>query len=1299
MMPSSDELGRDREQADEVAQPDLSGYDDNQPLLRPERQLTGDQRYDELVAATFDRPLPFPGSEEELWPILQHTFQYGTDPTTWKVTSPTATDPRSIELASGTVDRAVEYTSLMNPDMAADLPQSPSAMLLLAEVSASAQDGYVGPQILEALYGEDFSQADIGTDTDEYHLQVYDYIHNKLSPSANLAVMISVAGLTRTPGDSNMPNLNQGRHPDSFLASVKAYIDNNDMSAPGAMENFIVWQYQQAYGKQQEIRQEGSLIGFMGEIVSQPVRATSHAFAKTWANVASPQDAWSNQFLSPGQNVAISMGQDPGTSGYDTASGTIDGVFNIVGDPISWAANVAMGAKLIKGQALLANVSRGQLLRKAIVPFAGKRSFTELGVRGSTRFISNRVGIALGARTTEQLTTSPKALRLFDVLAKADSMGMIIHHVPEWQRAPDLVAAVAKSTDPTEIQTLVRQSMEGAFDKVDNFHLVAVQALDDATVRFDDALRASTRSRQLALTLDEVQQAVAPAGKKKISELADLLDVDVRNSTRPHLEEPSGAATVDRMKEDILSGGFDPAATDEGPILLQANPRTGEYFLSDGNHRVTALMELVEEGKIADDAIEVTVRLMTDEDIAFDAARVADSPSTSYIRTAPGTRAALDLGGDISLRSVNGLGGYHSSNGVWLADEVSDGATTIMLNGDGKLKVIAHEDAVILKTSSFTDATGEKGLDGLLSWLNANATDDAVITLDNIADHARKAGFDAYEDAAGNLTILNEKKFLTGIDGVADPLTDSNLIGMANETFEKAAEARRLNAGNRNATWIINEMPTGKIPDDIDTFNKPRPTFWSGGSTSKHYWVRAAKSRAFGKYPPSAVSITDARQGRMDLQNFLRYVGVHEDDVVRITTQYLEVPIEGRYRYIRDAVVEAAELVDNPIIKHNLIEYVNRGSVSSFGHVGGQEVLRTGALSGTGAPVLPHLGVAAEMVARPFVPSLLAPAVDLPDPVMFSKALHRYRTASRMGPMFRRGYSSATKAKREALVSKIERELRDQYGSTFDFSPEDIEAMAYSVVGGGAGQADGLGAVAHVAEGLHRSWMWTRQAFSIAQLVGRFAPWASRIWIDENLRAVYADMPTLLTNPKRFLSAWKDGHVLRQAGTYRAENLAWATKALDDLKAISANPAQMRDNARAIIRNIDELAPNEWKNMTEAESAIASILNEHAIKNDFGQIITTVSPRRQRQYQRAIDIADDMGLDATRPDFNFAQSDLVKEIVNDGFAVRHGLAHSTRPVKWTDGITKAGTEQYSAVYHDNLVQFTKDPLIRYYGSP
>ncbi|KKM62177.1 hypothetical protein LCGC14_1524290, partial [marine sediment metagenome] len=970
--------------------------------------------------------------------IIRKAQIRGTDVKTWFTKSPTSIDSFSISQAVNTVDRAVDNIGLLNPAMSSYLPNQPTAMALLPEITAAVQDDLVGPSLLEALYGEDFSLSDIETDSDVFHLEVYDHIGPRLAPEANLAVLRSVAGL-------------EGRQADSYLAEVVAYLDNHDMSVPNAMAQFTVWQYERAYNKQQEFLQEQTIIGRAGEIVSQPIRGTSSVFAATWGNAVAPQDSWYRRHLSPGQNIAISWGQDPGTAGYERLSGTADGIWNIVGDPVAYAANLAMGAKIVKGTALLTNMSRVRLALKAIVPFVGKRSFEQMGVRGSTRFISNRLGMVLGARTSDQLTTSPKAVRLWRVLAKADSPGIIIDRIPEWANATDLVAAVARESDPDVIQVLVRQGLEGAFDSADDLHQVARLDLETAANRFDDALQRAIRTSEPV--------TVRPSGDTFIDEFGDVQPVVVNEGLR---QEALGMANVVRRTEHVLE---ESATTSSGLEL------TLRYYDTADTKAVIAFNE-------ADDIVGARIGTSVGIDVASErqgvytallegqkknqGLTIADfGDEATFLEPGAATVINRVFGGDdVGLGAVDGLGGYTARRGVWLADEL----TPTVLDGTGARKVILHQDAKVL---DYTSDKVDETWDAVIAYVDKNFGENVDVTLDHVNSYARAMGFDAIVDEAGKLDILNQKRVLIGAD--TDVTLTDELIGSFMEWSDKQGAANRLNSGNRTSTWIIDEMPVGSFPDDIDQFNTVRPTFFGGGSTSRSWWRRAVKARAFGKYPPNKVSITDVAQGRKQLQTYLRYIGLHEDDVRRLVEGFTDVSFINRHRYVRNAIKEAAETVDNPIIRHNLIEYVDRGANASYGRLNGKEVLTTASSVDL-----------SEQAARPFIPSMLSNGVDLPDPQGFSQALARYKTSRRMGPRFRRGYISKTKDRRDALIASITRKLKKQYGDDFGFTKPEIEAMAYSVVGSGDRSTDGLGAVAHAATAVNRVWRWGVQAFSIS---------------------------------------------------------------------------------------------------------------------------------------------------------------------------------------------------------------------------
>jgi len=387
----------------------LSGLDDNQPqqdvYTGAHEPDTGFERWlGQFNPADFNSPVRN---------VILKGRMMGSDTKTWATKSPTAMDPRSIEMAVNAVSRAVDNTSILNPEFGMELAQNEDGMALLPEMTAATQDDITGPVLLEAILGAGWQDIDTSAADKEEHYRHYQELESRISPDAYAALMLNVAGL-------------EDRFQKSLLAESIAYLDNNDMNAPNSMDMFSLWAWQKAYDKQQEGYQENTIIGAIGESLSQGVRTTSKLFSTAWAHVASPQDAWYRSQMSPGQNVAISAGQDPGTAGYEYTSGVFDGTFNLWGDPVAWTANVAMGSRAVKGTALLAQMSKPKLMLRAITPFYGKRAFEAMGVRGSTRFITNRVGMVLGAKTSDQLTTNTKALKLWKVLEDVSSEGVII---------------------------------------------------------------------------------------------------------------------------------------------------------------------------------------------------------------------------------------------------------------------------------------------------------------------------------------------------------------------------------------------------------------------------------------------------------------------------------------------------------------------------------------------------------------------------------------------------------------------------------------------------------------------------------------------------------------------------------------------------------------------------------------------------------------------------------------------------------------------------------------------------------
>ena len=1209
----------------------------------PDSPLDPNKPFDQLVGSIDTRGL---NVAHPLVSTVRRLQMFGSDVTKWGTASPTMFDPPSITQAINTVDRAVDNIGYMNPQMAQYMPGQEDMMALLPEITGAVQDDVVGPMTLEALFGEDYLNVDTA-EVQAEHYKFFDELTPLVSPDFMGALMWMTSGL-------------EPRHQTTLLAETMAYIQGNDMSAPGAEDIMTAHIAMRSFDKQQEGLQERTIIGGIGEAISQPFRTTSRLQSQAWAAVASPQDAWFRGQLPIGQNVAISAGLTPGTSAFATFSGTVDGINNVVGDPIAYAGNMAMGARIIRGQAVLKTLPKWKTLAHAVVPIWGKYKFEKMGVYGSTRFISNRVGQVLFSKSAWEITSTTKADRLWKVLAHVDSPGMIVQRIPEWRNAPDLVAAIALETDPNKIQKLVQQGLEGAFDGADTLHAVAKADLEVASKLFDGDIRRSVSS----------SAPIVPSSTK-LDDMGEIAKIDVQ----------IGKDTLARAAKFVDEGV---EATHTGDMLLtDGRKATYQSGLTPGGEKWTIVKvgDQIVSARIGDMAGThadfgrqgLYTQILEQQKLQLGLTLDELREGTSVTEGAATVMNRVFGGQDVGLDAVDGLGGYTAKRGVWHAETL---LPDVVNATDNAPKVILHTDAKVLDVGA---EGADAVFDALFKWVDEVYGQGADVTPARVEAYSKAMGYDAIIATDGTLQILNKRMVLEALDN-AVPLSDS-LVGSFANMSRKQASSNALNKGSRTSTWIVNEMPKGKIPDDIDKFNTVRPKFFGGGSNSSSWWRRAVKARVFGKYPPQKISTTDVRQGQVDLTNFLRFVGVKEDDVVRMVQGYLDVDFIDRHRFVLDSVQEAAELIDNPIIKHNLVQYANRGASVSYGRVGGVEVLTTSSKVDV-----------SQKVARPFIPSMLSDGVDLPDPKQFAQSYQRFKVSQRLGPRFRRGYISKTQDKRDALVGGIRRKLKAQYGDKYKFTPQEIEGMAYSMVGSMDRRSDGLGAASHAATAVNRVWKWGVQAFSISQLVGRALPWYSRVWLDENFRAAFADLPTVMRNPQRFLQRWRDATVLNHAGNYRAGAIKWAEDTMKLFDPIE-NVDLLRAAARGIIPNLDELAPDEWKNVEQGRRAIASLLNEAAISNDYGQIITGVSGRRQRIYQRAIDLAEDMGFDATKPGFTFAEE--IPDIANSGFAARLGIMHATRPLDWTETVTEAGSKQYSAVYHQNLVQFSRDPLIRH----
>ena len=367
----------------------------------------------------------------------------------WAAVSPTADDPYSIFLSNQIVVDHLMFQGQSNPILAQISTQSDSAAALNVEIGAAVPNHEVASQIVEALYNEtnlDFAAGEFTPPSDDA-ARAWEILETQLTPEALFALKASMAGLS-IGGQENL------------LALSLDYTDRTNMDDPGSMENFIVWQYTTAQERQQWEYSEVSPIGQVTAFVNKPVRYTAKLARTAWANAASPQDAWYRDDISLGGNFAISTGADPGSVDFRMRSGIVDGIWNVVGDPVAWAGNAAAGYKLAKTAPLIAEGSRFKMALQAFIPFKGANN---LQLPWGTRSRVSQFAYLFSAKRVDDLLAANRLTT--EALAATSNAGAILEAYPQLRRATGLVSAIARESDPDQVEWLIRAGLTGAFDK------------------------------------------------------------------------------------------------------------------------------------------------------------------------------------------------------------------------------------------------------------------------------------------------------------------------------------------------------------------------------------------------------------------------------------------------------------------------------------------------------------------------------------------------------------------------------------------------------------------------------------------------------------------------------------------------------------------------------------------------------------------------------------------------------------------------------------------------------------------
>jgi len=984
-----------------------------------------------------------------------------------------------------------------------------------------------------------------------------------------------------------------------------------------------------------------------------------------------PQDAFYRRVLSPGQNVALSWGIDMNSNTFQTSSGAVDFVFAIADDPVGWAGAFTAGRMLARTHGMVEDIPKFRLWSRALTPFYGARRGNLIPNR-KVRFMWQRIGYLSNAKTTDELLASPKLMRAYDLLAKVDDKLMIMEMMPALGRTGALVDFIATQTDPKIIQRAIKDGFMGAFTDTSPVYKVLDDASSVANSNFERILRAEV-SEAAVVTEKALQEAVAPGGKLTVAKLHDLREVDVLASTKttPSGRVLSGRARVNEIKDSINATGFDP--TQGEAIRIVVNPQTGETFLAEGNHRITALQEL---GKQAEE-IPVIVSRMTPEEAAATATKIEDVGDV--MKFFPTSTTDIGGSGPVSLKAATGATGYSDSRGVWKIDADTSKLIPDQWNEDGARKLVFADRARVL---DFSDPKEEERF---RKWVVDNNP-----TASNLGDvafmygEARGADAVLYGNEGG--VLINANKTLEGFDNTNE-VSKSILASFAERQQTRRAFSEYNNADSTTG-WVIKDMPTGKHVVDIDVTTKLKPPRFSGASNSRSYWVRAAKGRVFSEAPEDGIDLYDISSGVRQLKKLFYYFGVTHDDTTELIRKYVASNPEDRFATIIEIVQEAGARIDQPFLRHNITEFFERQGVRGFALDSmGEEILRTASRSTPG-----------KMSARPIMPAMLSDHVDIPDPKKLMHALRRYKMAKSNVPTWNGGIFRGTRDNRIAIGNKIKGKL----GAGADnISPEELAAMAYASVGDVMGY--GPGVAAKLGESVHSMWRFLVTSFSVAQLAFRPIPWFTRVYLDESFRGSMAELPSIFSNPARYLSGIWDGRAASRANARKAHMLGIADNVMLELKPMTTT-GQLFTRGQEIIPNLAEVISKEYGVEAVVDGAltpgrlramISDIVEQSVLKNDFSEVNIGVSAYRRRGWQHSINVTAELGVDITKRGTDFSWADDVSEIANAAWAQAAGLNTMNVPVQFFPGQnTERGVKLAAIGAQNNIQLIAKDPFGR-----
>jgi len=552
---------------------------------------------------------------------------------------------------------------------------------------------------------------------------------------------------------------------------------------------------------------------------------------------------------------------------------------------------------------------------------------------------------------------------------------------------------------------------------------------------------------------------------------------------------------------------------------------------------------------------------------------------------------------------------------------------------------------------------------------------------------AKRNGVDGFQGVGGRVFLTEDaqRRALKVRGGEQSPPVD--LVQARARAVQTQASLQAARAQQDRGIYLLRELPreAGFLRARKPSQARWALADWSAsryGNTPIRDRLRLGIRRAFGKEPPEYIRLSN---GEDDLTTILRTMGLRDEQIAPIISEYLGKPSNERWDYLNDLFSgQIPDLIDDPVLRASMIEFNSTAGNTKFGFaVDGEPLGRTASRTKNNKTVL-----------RPLGPSQMSDHYPAP-PSEFYTMLRRYKTARAAGSnVYSQGIGDVRKA-REAKMAQI-KNILDEQGISLE--PDELEAMAFALVEQGDIRAWRRG-LDYVGDGMKQGFRFMHRAFTKMQLAARPFTWFSRVVVlDEMLRGAMADMPSLYRNPFKYVAA-----------TMASQQIAASSKNVQNLRRVvqqTLGPMLDTENIDDLLRVLDEVLPGqrarllaEFSNIEKIEDipvgAVRAWIKRNVDLNiSSTQVLGTSTPRAvKRAVIRNNKVQDKLKKYLLPDGFTFEEID---EIMQASWAktLSNEIAVSSDSMSWEPTMSKRQKNLFGQAWAHQVGQLHDDPYFR-----